>query len=401
MRDIFEKCREFANFEKKRRLEEAGLYPYFRPVSSAEEAEVVVNGKKLVMLGSNNYLGLTTHPKVKEAAIQAIKEYGTGSCGSRFLNGTLDLHLRLEEKLAKFVKKEAALVFSTGYQTNIGILTALIGRDDVAVLDKWDHASIVDGARMSYGEIKRFKHNDLEDLERVLQSIPDDKHALIVVDGVFSMEGDIADLPGIIKVAKKYGARVMTDDAHAMGVIGEYGSGTASHYGVTEDTDLIMATFSKSFASIGGFVAGDADVIDYIKHFGRSMIFSAALPPAAVATAEAALEIMLTEPERREQLWKNTKKWQEGLKSMGYDIGMTQTPIVPVIIGDDDLTFLMWKELFENGVYVNPVITPAVPPGRQLLRTSIMATHTDEMLDRALEAFEKVGKKLGVISRQV
>ncbi len=397
MRDIFEKCREFAKLEEKIMLEKTGRYPYFRPVSSAEEAEVIFEGRKLVMLGSNNYLGLTTHPKVIEAAVEATKKYGTGSCGSRFLNGTLDLHLRLEHKLADFVKKEAALVFSTGYQTNIGILTALIGRGDFAVLDKWDHASIIDGARMSYGEIKRFKHNDLEDLDRVLASIPEDKSALVVVDGVFSMEGDIANLPGIIEVARKHGARVMTDDAHAMGVLGENGSGTASHFGVTDEIDLIMSTFSKSFASIGGFVAGDADVIDYIKHFGRSMIFSAALPPAAVAAAEAALEIMINEPERREQLWKNTKKWQEGLKSMGYDIGESQTPVVPVIIGDDELTFEMWYQLQQNGVFVNPVITPAVPPGRQLLRTSIMATHTDEMLDRALEAFEKVGKKLGVI----
>ncbi len=398
MKDIFQKCREFAQFEDKIILQKTGRYPYFRPVSSAEEAEIIFEGRKLVMLGSNNYLGLTTHPKVIEAAVEATKKYGTGSCGSRFLNGTLEIHLRLEHKLAEFVGKEAALVFSTGYQTNIGILTALIGRGDFAVLDKWDHASIIDGARMSYGEIKRFKHNDLEDLEKVLASIPDDKAALIVVDGVFSMEGDIADLPGILKVAKKYGARVMTDDAHAMGVLGKNGSGTASHFGVTDETDIIMSTFSKSFASIGGFVAGDADVVDYIKHFGRSMIFSAALPPAAVAAAEAALDIMINEPERREQLWKNTHRWQEGLKSMGYDIGETQTPIVPVIIGDDKLTFEMWYQLQQNGVFVNPVITPAVPPGRQLLRTSIMATHTDEMIDRALEAFEKVGKKLGVIS---
>lgn len=392
--DIFKKCYEFQEAEKARQL---GYYPYFHPVSSAEDTEVVVDGKPLVMLGSNNYLGLTTHPEVKKAAIEAVEVYGTGSCGSRFLNGTLDIHEELERELAEFVGKEAALVFSTGYQTNLGIMSALLGRNDVVVLDKWDHASIVDGTRLGMAEVKRFKHNDMDHLRKVLDQIPKDKGILIVVDGVFSMEGDIANLPELVKIKKEYGARLMVDDAHSIGILGENGAGTAEHFGLTDEVDLIMCTFSKSFASLGGFVAGEAKVIDYIKHFARPMIFSAALPPAQVAAAKASLQIIKTDKKRRENLWENTRFWQEGLKKLGFDIGETQTPIVPVIIGDDMLTFAIWKKLMEYGVYTNPVITPAVPPGRQLLRTSIMATHTKEQLQKALDAFEKAGKELGVI----
>jgi len=392
--DIFKKCYEFQEAEKARQL---GYYPYFHPVSSAEDTEIIVDGKPLVMLGSNNYLGLTTHPEVKKAAKEAIEVYGTGSCGSRFLNGTLDIHEELERELAEFVGKESALVFSTGYQTNLGIMSALLGRNDVVVLDKWDHASIVDGTRLGMAEVKRFKHNDMDHLKKVLDQIPEDKGILIVVDGVFSMEGDIANLPELVKIKKEYGARLMVDDAHSVGILGENGAGTAEHFGLTDEVDLIMCTFSKSFASLGGFVAGGAKVIDYIKHFARPMIFSAALPPAQVAAAKASLQIIKTNRKRRENLWENTRFWQEGLKKLGFDIGETQTPIVPVIIGDDMLTFAIWKKLMEYGVYTNPVITPAVPPGRQLLRTSIMATHTKEQLQRALDAFEKAGKELGVI----
>jgi 8-amino-7-oxononanoate synthase len=393
--DIFKKCYEFEEAEKAKQL---GYYPYFHPVSSAEDTEVVVDGKTLVMLGSNNYLGLTTHPYVKKKAQEAIEKYGTGSCGSRFLNGTLDIHEELEEELAKFVGKEKALVFSTGYQTNLGIMSALLGKHDVVVLDKWDHASIVDGTRLGYAHVLRFKHNDMEHLEKILKAIPEDRGILIVVDGVFSMEGDIANLPELVRLKEKYGARLMVDDAHSVGVLGKTGAGTAEHFGLTEKVDLIMSTFSKSFASIGGFVAGDAKVIEYIKHFARPMIFSAALAPGQVAAARAALEIMKNDHERRENLWRNTKFWHNGLKSLGFDIGETQTPIVPVIIGDDMKTFMFWKKLMEYGVYTNPVITPAVPPGRQLIRTSIMATHTIEQLERALEAFKKAGRELGLIS---
>ena len=392
--DIFKKCYEFQEAEKARQL---GYYPYFHPVSSAEDTEIIVDGKALVMLGSNNYLGLTTHPEVKKAAKEAVEVYGTGSCGSRFLNGTLDIHEELERELAEFVGKESALVFSTGYQTNLGIMSALLGRNDVVVLDKWDHASIVDGTRLGMAEVKRFKHNDMDHLKKVLDQIPKDKGILIVVDGVFSMEGDIANLPELVKIKKEYGARLMVDDAHSVGILGENGAGTAEHFGLTDEVDLIMCTFSKSFASLGGFVAGEAKVIDYIKHFARPMIFSAALPPAQVAAAKASLQIIKTDRKRRENLWENTRFWQEGLKKLGFDIGETQTPIVPVIIGDDMLTFAIWKKLMEYGVYTNPVITPAVPPGRQLLRTSIMATHTKEQLQRALDAFEKAGKELEVI----
>jgi len=392
--DIFEKCAKFVEADE---VKEQGLYPYFRPIASAEDTEVTIEGKRVLMFGSNNYLGLTVHPKVKEAAQKAIEKYGTGTCGSRFLNGTLEIHLELERKLADFMKKERALVFSTGYQTNLGTISALAGKEDVIITDKWDHASIIDGTRLSFGEIRRFKHNDMNDLERVLKSIPENKGKLIVVDGLFSMEGDIADLPGIVELAKKYGARVMVDDAHAIGVLGKNGRGTAEHYGLEDEVDLVMGTFSKSFASLGGFIAGKEYVINFIQHFARSLIFSASMPPANVAAVSAALDIIKNEPERRQKLWDNTKRMLDGLRRMGYDTGLSETPVIPVIIGDDMKTFMFWRALLDNGVYVNPVISPAVPPGRQLLRISMMATHTDEQIDRALEVFEKLGKKFEVI----
>jgi 8-amino-7-oxononanoate synthase len=348
------------------------------------------------MIGSNNYLGLTNHPRVKEAAIKAIEKFGSGCAGSRFLNGNLEIHEELELKLARFFRKEAALVFATGYQTNLGTISALLGRNDMAIIDKYDHASIIDGCRLSFGQVKKYRHNDMKDLERVLEATKD-KGKLIIVDGIFSMEGDLADLSNIVKLAKAYGARVMVDDAHAVGVLGEGGRGTAEHFGLEDQVDLIMGTYSKSLAAIGGFVAGSKVVIDFIKHIGRSMIFSASLPPSLVASVSTALDIIEEQPQLRTQLWKNTHKMLKGYKELGYDTGTSETPIIPIIIKDSMKTYEMCKLLFENGVFVNAVVSPAVPPGRELLRTSYMATHTEEQLDKVLAAFEKVGKQLGLI----
>jgi 8-amino-7-oxononanoate synthase len=333
---------------------------------------------------------------VREAAIQAINRFGTSCTGSRFLNGTLEMHEKLEAELAKWVGKQASLTFSTGMQVNLGTVSALVGRDDIVILDKDDHASIVDGARLGYGKIQRYRHNDMEHLECVMKGLPDEAGKLIVVDGLFSMEGDLAPLDELVVIAKQYGARLMVDDAHGMGVTGG-GHGTAAHFGVTDQVDLIMSTFSKSFASLGGFIAGDSDVVDYIKHHARALIFSASVPPANAAAALAALEVMRTEPDRAERVNANAEKIRKGLNELGFNTGKSVTPVVPVIIGDDQLTFLTWKTLFEEGVFVNPVISPAVSPGRQLLRTSYMATHTDVQLDKVLGIFEKVGKKVGLI----
>jgi 8-amino-7-oxononanoate synthase len=391
--DIFDKC---FRFDKAKSLISHGLYPYFRVIESAQDPEIIMNGRKMIMVGSNNYLGLTNHPKVKEAAIEAIKKYGTGCAGSRFLNGTLDIHVKLEEKLAGFIRKEAALIFSTGFQVNLGVISALVGKDDVVIIDKMDHASIIDGCRLSFGEVKKFKHNDMADLERLLTEY-EDKDKLIVVDGVFSMEGDIANLPEIAALAKKYGARVMVDDAHGIGVLGKTGRGTAEHFGLEDDIDLIMGTYSKSLASIGGFISGSADIIHYIKHYARPLIFSASPPPASVASVSAAVDIIENEPERREMLWKNTRKMFKGFKDLGFKVGPSQTPIIPIVVGEDEKAFIMAMMLQEEGVFANVAVSPAVPNGRALLRTSYMATHTDEHLDIVLKAFEKVGRKLGII----
>jgi 8-amino-7-oxononanoate synthase len=377
-------------------LRKTGHYFFFRKLESAQDAEVMVNGKRVIMAGSNNYLGLTNHPRVKEAAIKAIEKFGSGCAGSRFLNGNLEIHEELEAKLARFFRKEAALVFATGYQTNLGTIGALLGRNDIAVIDKYNHASIIDGCRLSFGQMKKFRHNDMMDLERVLERAKD-KGNLIIVDGVFSMEGDIADLPNIVRLAQAYGARVMVDDAHAVGVLGKGGRGTAEHFGLEDQVDLIMGTYSKSLAAIGGFVVGSRVVIDCIKHTGRSMIFSASLPPSLVASVSAALDIIEEQPQLRTQLWKNTQKMLRGYKELGYDTGTSETPIIPVIIKDGIKTYEMCKRLFDNGVFVNAVISPAVPPGRELLRTSYMATHTEGQLNRVLEAFQKVGKEMGLI----
>ena len=374
----------------------AGFYPYFRVVESEQNPEVIVEGKKMIMLGSNNYLGLTSHPKVKEAAIEAVKKYGSGCAGSRFLNGTLDIHVQLEEKLAKFFRKENALTFSTGYQTNLGIISSIAGKDDVVVIDKLDHASIIDACRLSYADVKKFKHNDMKSLEFILSECGD-RGKLVVIDGVYSMEGDIAPLPEIVKVCKKYGARIMVDDAHGVGVLGKTGRGTAEHFGLEKDVDIIMGTYSKSMASIGGFVAASEDVIHYIKHTSRPLIFSASPPPASVASVIAALDVIDQEPERRERLWHNTNKMMKAFKNMGYDTGTSETPIIPLLMGEMERAFMMWKILSDEGVFVNPVAPPATPPGRCLIRTSYMATHTDEQLDRVLVIMEQAGKKLGVI----
>jgi 8-amino-7-oxononanoate synthase len=392
--DIFERCAQAASYESG--LKESGHYFLFRKLESPQDSEVVVNGKRVIMVGSNNYLGLTNHPRVKEAAIKAIEKYGTGCAGSRILNGNLDIHEELEKKLARFLRKEAALVFATGYQTNLGVISALVGRNDVAIIDMYDHASIMDGCRLSFGEVKKYRHNDMDALERALEATKG-KDKLIIVDGVFSMEGDIADLPAIVKLARAYGARIMLDDAHAVGVLGDGGRGTAEHFGLENEVDLIMGTYSKSLAAIGGFVAGRADVISWIKHLARSMIFSASLPPSLVASVSTALDIVEEQPELRARLWRNTHKMLRGYKTLGYDTGMSETPIIPVLIKDTLKTYQMCKLLFENGVFVSSVISPGVPPGRELLRTSYMATHTEEQLDKVLAAFEKVGRQLGVI----
>jgi 8-amino-7-oxononanoate synthase len=392
--DLFEKCR---NFNAAKEVEAMGLYPYFRQISSMPDTEVVAEGKDVIMIGSNNYLGLTNHPKVLEAIQEAVSKYGSGCTGSRFLNGTLDIHVKLEEELAEFMQREAALIFSTGFQSNLGTIATLISKDDMVIGDRANHASIVDGCRLTFGEFKKYKHNDMEDLERVLQKSNNSRGKLIVTDGVFSMEGDIADLPDITNIAANYGARLMVDDAHSIGVLGDHGRGTAEHYGLEDKVDIVMGTFSKSFASIGGFIAANENVIHFIKHHSRALIFSAAPPPAAVAAVRATLKILIAEPERRKRLWEITNRMHREFKEMGFDIGPTQTPIVPIIIGDDMKTFAFWKDLTEAGLFTNPIISPAVPPGQALIRTSYTATHTDDQLDKVLEIFHSVGKKFGII----
>jgi len=391
---LFDKCR---NFTRAREVQAMGLYPYFTPIQESEDTIVKIDGKSKVMMGSNNYLGLTHHPKVLEAAEAALHKYGSGCTGSRFLNGTLDLHEKLEAALAEFLGKESCLVFSTGYQANLGLVSGLVGRGDTVFLDKLDHASIVDGAKLSQGEVVRFNHGDLAGLERKL-SQEKTRGAMIIVDGVFSMEGDVADLPRLVPLAQKYGAALAVDDAHSIGVLGPTGAGTADHFGMSQEVDLIVGTFSKSLASIGGYVAGDEYVIHYLKHHSRPMIFTAALPASNTAGVLAALEILRSEPERRASLWENTRRLQVGLRGLGYDIGPTETPIIPVLIGPLEKTFVFWRKLFDAGVFTNPVVPPAVPPSQCRLRASLMATHTADQIDFALEAFAKIGRELEVIS---
>ncbi|MEP1780420.1 pyridoxal phosphate-dependent aminotransferase family protein [Reichenbachiella sp.] len=372
-----------------------GLYPYFREIGSNQDTEVIINDNRVLMFGSNSYLGLTNHPKVKEAAKLAVDKYGTGCAGSRFLNGTLDLHVQLEEKLAEYFKKDAALVFSTGFQSNLGTISCLTGRNDYILIDELDHASIIDGTRLSFSKVLKFKHNDMESLEKQLSRLPDDAVKMIVVDGIFSMEGDIVKLPKIVELSKKYGGTIIVDDAHSVGVIGKQGSGNASHFGLQDDVDFIVGTFSKSLASLGGFVAADHTSIEYMKHHARALMFSASIPPASAASALAALEIIKTEPERIEKLWDNTNYTIKCLKQNEFDIGDAESPIVPIYVRDNTKTFQVTQMLFNEGVFVNPVISPAVPSNSSLLRFSLMATHSHEQIDIAMDKFIKARKIIG------
>ncbi len=392
--DVFKKCYDFTRADEAKKI---GIYPYFTEIEKVEGNYVWVKGKKILMVGSNNYLGLFDDPRIKEGAIAAIKHYGSSTCGSRFLNGTYSLHVELENKLAKFMGKEEALTFSTGMQTNLGTISALAGRNDIVILDRMVHASIMDAVRLSYAHIAKYKHNDMKDLEDKLAHQPADKGKLIIVDGVFSMEGDLANLPKIAKLAKKYNARLMVDDAHGVGVMGEKGQGTSEHFGLIDEVDLVMTTFSKSFASLGGFVVGDSKIIQYIKHHARALIFSASITPAALGAADKALEIIQGEPERRQRLWEITRIMNKELTAMGYHTGNTETPIIPVFINDLDKTFMLWMFLRDFGIFTNPVIAPAVPPEDSLIRTSFTATHTDNDLDFILEGFKQGGKALGLI----
>jgi 8-amino-7-oxononanoate synthase len=392
--DIFQKCEDY---NLTRELRAANLYPYYRNISSAQDPVVTIDGQKVIMLGSNNYLGLTNHPEVKKAAADATRKYGTGCAGSRLLNGTLDVHVALEQRLAEFMKMESALTFSTGYQVNVGVISALLGRHDVALLDNLDHASILDGARLGFGKTLKFKHNDMDDLAGKLARVGSEKGKLIVVDGVFSMEGDICDLPGLVRLKHQFDTRLMVDDAHGIGVLGENGRGTGEHFGLESEIDLVMGTFSKSLATVGGFVVGNKTVIEFLKHHSRSQIFSAAPPPSSAAAVLKALDILETEPERRKQLWENTQYMKQELEGLGFDTGHSDSPVIPILVGDDFTTFTMAKRLQEEGVFANAIVPPAVPPGQALIRTSFMATHAREHLDQALAALAKVGRELGVI----
>lgn len=388
---------KYSKYDLPQQFMAKGVYPYFRCIDSEQDTEVTMNGKKVLMFGSNSYLGLTNHPRIKEAAIEAVRKYGTGCAGSRFLNGTLDIHIQLEKELAEFVGKDDALVYSTGFQVNLGVLSCITGRRDTILCDELDHASIVDGRRLSFSTLRKFRHNDMEHLERELQRCEPDTIKLIVVDGVFSMEGDIANLPEIVRLKEKYNASIFVDEAHGLGVLGNMGRGTCDHFGVTKDVDLIMGTFSKSLATIGGFVAGDNEVINYIRHNARSYIFSASNTPAATAAAIEALHIIKEEPERLENLWKVTNYALENFRSLGFEIGATSTPIIPIYIRDTDKTFMVTKMLWDEGVFVNPVVPPACSPQDTLIRFSLMATHTKEQVDRALDGMVRVFKALELL----
>jgi 8-amino-7-oxononanoate synthase len=387
---------KIAQFKDAAIIKETGLYPYFRPIESGQDTEVIIDGKRVLMFGSNSYLGLTNHPKIKEASKRAIDKYGTGCAGSRFLNGTLDIHIELEDRLANYVGKEAAVLFSTGFQVNLGVLSCITGRNDYLILDEYDHASLIDGSRLSFSRVIKYAHNDMADLQRKLSILPEDSVKVIAVDGIFSMEGDIVKLPEIVKLADQYGANIMVDDAHSLGVIGHNGAGTASHFGLTNEVDLIMGTFSKSLASLGGFIASDAATIDYLKHRARALMFSASMPPASVASVIAALDIIESEPERIEKLWANTNYAMRLLVDEGFDLGPTESPILPIFVRDNDKTFMVTKHLQDAGIFVNPVVSPAVPSDSSLLRFSLMATHTFEQIEEAVEKITKAFKDVGV-----
>ena len=390
-----------AAFKDATLIKEKGLYPYFRSIESAQDTEVMINGKKVLMFGSNSYLGLTNHPKIKEASKDAVDKYGTGCAGSRFLNGTLDIHLELEERLAAYVGKEAAVLFSTGFQVNLGVISCLLDRNDYLILDDSNHASIIDGSRLSFARSIKYSHNDMEDLRKKISRLPEEAAKLIVVDGIFSMEGDLVNLPEIVKIAEEFGANIMVDDAHSLGVIGKKGAGVSSHFGLTDDVDLIMGTFSKSLASLGGFIAADIETIEFIKHRARSLMFSASMPPASVASVIAALDIIEQEPERIEKLWDNTNYAKKLLVDAGFDIGDTDSPILPVYIRDNDKTFKITNILHNNGIFVNPVVSPAVASNDSLIRFSLMATHTFEQIHEAVKQLTKAYQEVHAESEQV
>jgi len=387
-----------SDYTEPKRVEEMGLYPFFRVIDSQQETVVTMNGKAVLMFGSNSYLGLTTHPKIKEASVAAIKKYGTGCAGSRFLNGTLDIHIELENRLAEFVGKGASLVYSTGFQVNIGVIPTVTTRNDYILIDELNHASIIEATRLSFARVLKFRHNNMASLEKMLKQCRPESLKLIVVDGVFSMDGDIADLPEIVRLARQYDATVMVDDAHSLGVLGKQGAGTSSHFGLTDQVDLIMGTFSKSLASIGGFIASDEATINYIKHHSRSLIFSASITPASAASVLAALEIIKQEPERIENLWALTHYTIDRFRNLGFDIGNTVTPIIPVLVKDTMKTLIFTRMLQDEGIFVNPVISPAVSKEMAMIRFSLMATHTRYQVDKALDSFYRLGRKLEIIS---
>lgn len=391
---IFEKCRKYTRAKE---AMAAGVYPYFHRIDSDQQPDVICDGRPMIMMSSNDYLGLTSHPKVKEAAIEAVRRFGTGCAGSRFLNGTLAMHEEMEARLARFLGKEAAAVFPTGFQANLGAISALVGKNDNVIIDRMNHASIYDGCRLSYGRIKKYQHNDMENLERILDSA-NGRGSLVVVDGVFSMEGDIVDLPKVVELCRRYGAGLMVDDAHSIGVLGKNGCGTGEHFDMVDDIDLIMVTYSKSLATIGGCIASTEEMIHFLRHHARSLMFSASLPPAPVAAATMALQIIEEEPDRRRQLWSNADYLRDGYHNLGFDTGVSETPVVPVVVGDEQRVLRMWRLLFDAGVFASPVMFPGVPKDKALLRTSCMATHTQDHLDRVLEVFKKVGRELGLIS---
>lgn len=391
----------FANYDAPQKAMSAGIYPYFRAIESDQDTEVIMDGKKVLMFGSNSYLGLTNHPYIKEAAQKAIAKYGTGCAGSRFLNGTLDIHIQLEEKLAELVGKDQALCYSTGFQVNLGVVSAITGRKDYILLDELDHASLIEGSRLSFSKVMKFVHNDMQSLENKLKKCEPDSIKLIVVDGIFSMEGDIVKLPEVVELARKYDASIMVDDAHSLGVLGKNGSGTASHFRLTNEVDLIMGTFSKSFASLGGFIAGDKEVINFIKHNSRSLIFSASMTPASVATVMAAIEVMENEPERIANLWEITNYALTGFKAQGFNTGKSESPIIPLFIGDDIKALKLTQVLLADGIFINPVVSPAVPKEDSLIRYSLMATHTKEQVDISIEKITRAARKLGILNREL
>jgi len=387
----------YSKYDTPQKAQAAGVYPYFRIIESEQDTEVIINGKKVLMFGSNSYLGLTNHPKVIEAAIQATKKYGTGCAGSRFLNGTLDLHIELESKLAEFVGKDAALCYSTGFQANLGVLSCIPQRGDFILLDALDHASIIEGARLSFAKTVKYGHNDMDALKKRLRACPHGKLKFIVIDGIFSMEGDIAYLPEIVELAEKYNASIMVDDAHSLGVLGRNGRGTADHFGLTDKVDVIMGTFSKSFASLGGFIAADFDTINFLKHNSRALIFSASMTPASAATVLATLEIMKSEQERIDQLWELSRYSLKAFQELGFNTGLAESPIIPLRVGDMEKTLILTKLLLEAGIFVNPVVAPAVPKNDTLIRFSLIATHTHAQVDRAIENIYKFSKLLGIL----